>query len=1169
MNITPTPEQAQETVERLSHDLPNIDRKYVTDLVVQFGLYGGARILGFNVEHYDNLSMAGRLAIENLRHTSPKTLLEYAEVMRERLNKPTYNFIIQNHVALQKALDDNNHYDFDNDWFSANTFITTYSAAPSYGASPVETPQYIWMRVAVQEHHDSENAVDTVIQRYEDMARGMYTPASPTIFNAGMNNHQMSSCFLLTIGDDMEQILKHGIYRGGMISKASGGLGFDVSRVRHSEIGNRGVSHGIVPMLQLYNYMVRYVDQCFTPETTVYTRTGPKAISEITPGDLCVTIDGSHDTVDYVMPHEFDGEVIDIEVTNAFKPVSVTQVHPMFAIRAENDSDLTRENADWIPAGRLQVGDFIALSIPTYENDLKEYDSDDLMFYGLMISNGSIDRACKCSIIVSGNPVVKFVHDYLALRCIKYKTKTLDCGAEYVTWSGTNNFRFTRNMLCDHTGNSIIHSNFLHLPREKTVKLLQGLFYPFPSGYETTCIALAESVRYLLLRTNIEIIGSSTIDGKGDCYQFEISGDIRSLEGVEMPKEGIVWARVKNVSAPRPYKGIVYDLQMQEKHNYLTHIGLAHNGGFRRGAATVYLRPHHIDIEEFIELPRKVGDKNARAHDLNICIWYGWLFMERVRTDGLWTLFCPARTSHLNNLSGVAFTKAYIEAENDPTIAPHHKRVIRAQELYDKIVNVQKEAGMPYLMNGDAANLKSNHRHKGYIRSSNLCLEVIEYTDDETIAVCNLHSLSLRMYAKHHVNRSLPAEVSLREAVDFELLSRMSRRVIENLNKVIDHNWYPLDKHDEDGNVTKPKIINKSNKAQRPTGMGVSGFAEMLHILDLPFEDGLTKVLNKMVFACMYWNALAQSVQLSILDGPCAYHEGSPASEGKLQFDLWREEFAILGPNNARKYEDDDPLDPSVWGQLPFELVYNGVVIDTILPTWDDIKRCVMSYGLRNSLLIALMPTASTAQIRRNCETVEAHQNNMYSRKVLKASYPVLNRYLVGDLGELGAWNGSTVDYLRVKNGSIQGLGSYVENNPILFPNYTHDEDRMALIEKKYKTIWELPQRLFVDLDADRLRYICQSASHNVYMLNPEDTKIKARHLYAEMKGLKTIMYYLRQTGGETIKFTADPTTEKHIRGLTFDDPKTTNIKVVEKVDNEETTKAKFICTDTVCLSCS
>lgn len=801
----------RQLVAQLAAGLPNIDIDHVSKLTDEYGLYGAARVLGYDIKHYDNLRMAGRLAIQNLRETVALNLEDYARAVQERLNEPVFDFIMKNSVELQEVIEQNKHHDFsDNDWFSANTLIKLYMATLVFGGPTMENPQYMWMRIAVQFYH--KVSLKRVIVAYVEMSQGWYTPASPTIFNAGFKKPQMASCFLLTINDNLRSILKHGIYRGGMISKDNGGLGFDVSRVRHSEINKTGMSKGIVPMLQLYNDMVLYVDQ---------------------------------------------------------------------------------------------------------------------------------------------------------------------------------------------------------------------------------------------------------------------------------------------------------------------------GGSKRKGAATVFLRPHHFDVQDFINLSLKVGDKHSRAHDINTCIWTPWLFWKRIQAGQNWTLFCPAKTPQLNDVYGKEFEQLYEALENDPNFPSKYKKVVRAQDLYDSIISVQRNAGMPYLMNGDAANIKSNHRHRGYIRSSNLCLEVIEYTDDETISVCNLHSLSLRMFAKGRIILKLSGLAALRESVDFIQLSHIVHQVIDNLNKVIDHNWYPLDKV-ENGEI-KPKIINKSNKKDRPVGLGASGFAEMLHILDLPFEDPLVPLLNKMIFGCIYWNALARSVQLAIDDGAYETFPGSPTSEGKLQFDLWKEEFELLGPNPARKAEDDEPIEPEQWEQQVF-ILSNG---DTIQPTWDDLKRVVKKYGLRNSLLTALMPTASTAQIRRNCESIEAHQNNLYSRSVLNGSYPVLNRYLVEDLEEVKAWNNFTVDYIQAKNGSVRGLTNYIIAHLDNYPNLRADNvARLIHIEKKYKTMWEISQKYMMKLAADRGRYVDQSASMNLYLKDCTDIQLKAAHLYANMLGLKTIMYYLRQTGGETIKFTADPNFVKYIEGI-------------------------------------
>jgi ribonucleoside-diphosphate reductase alpha chain len=809
--------------------LNGVNLQQATSLVRAQGLYGAAKVLGYDVTHYDNFMLAGRLAIANLRLVAPPTYADYVTVMSSRLNSNAQTFMRNYLERIQDAIDCNLALDYDHDWFSANTIITMYSAYPRYDSPFAETPQYLWMRVAVQLY--SHKGIDEVLKCYQEIAEGWYTPASPTLFNCCMRNCQLSSCFLMTINDNMFSILNTH-FNMGIISKYCGGIGVDVSRLRShiSHIAGMGNAQGIVPIVRMVNDLLRYVNQT------------------------------------------------------------------------------------------------------------------------------------------------------------------------------------TR----------------------------------------------------------------------------------------------------------------------------------------RKGAGTIFLRPHHMEIFEFVSTVKKIGAAQERAHDINICLWTSNLFWKRIKNDEKWTLFCPAETPQLNDVYGAEFERLYIEAEHDKTIP--NKKVVRARELYQHILDVQREAGMPYLMNADACNLKSNQRHLGYIRSSNLCLEIVEYTDTNSIASCNLHSLSLRMFAKQ------PMTNKLTEAIDFAKLGKITTSAINNLNQLIDTTFYPLDNVDDgDGNMRAHTCnISRPNKKYRPVALGVSGFAEMLYVLDLPFEDRRVNLVNKAVFACIYWNALAASVNLAIHDGPYESFRDSPAAQGKLQFDLWAEEFQQLGPNSMRKEEDDLPLSPKEWGQKPYVLD-NGYSIE---PTWESLKAAIIKYGLRNSLLTAIMPTASTAQIRRNCENVEPHQTNMYSRQVLKATYPVLNRYMVEDLQELGLWTKSTLSYLQITGGSLKGFTEFVmQNNGKLTPEV---KSRLNFYEQKYRTVWEISQKKLLILMAERARYIDQSASLSAYFEDCTDEKLQAYHMAGYMLGLKTQMYYLRQTGGGNIKFTVDPEIMAKINaGKLLESD-----KVKDKVN-------KFQCTDEICTACT
>ena len=587
-------------------------------------------------------------------------------------------------------------------------------------------------------------------------------------------------------------------------------------------------------------------------------------------------------------------------------------------------------------------------------------------------------------------------------------------------------------------------------------------------------------------------------------------------------------------------------------HLYNSSTRAVNQNGKRKGASTLFCRPHHIDIYEFCEGALKTGDPYSRAHDVNYALWFPWLFWDRLEKDDKWTLFCPAETPKLNNTWGSEWIEQYIKYENDPNIP---KKVIKAKDLMSHIVNIQRKTGMPYILHGDAVNMKSNQKNLGYIRSSNLCLEICEYSSSDETPSCNLSSISLKSFVKCKYDMTN----SISKAYDFEKLGKISSQLVLNLNQVIEENKYFVE------------TIKKSNNKHRPIGIGVSGFADMLHKLGLPFQDlnddtkphPVTSELNKMVFACIYWNALASSVYIAVETGKYSTFDGSPLSKGKFQFDLWKDEYESLKSlgminDTIRIKEDDDEIEPKYWGQTSYKLS-NGYVIK---PTWVDLKIAIQKFGVRNSLLIALMPTATSAQPLRNSETVEAHQSNIYSRKVMKGAYPVVNRYLVKDLTKLGLWNNDIIALIQANNGSVSLLPNYVDFNYPGFEKWSELHD----ICNKYKTMWELSMKIFLKMAADRGRYVCQSQSTNIYLSDPSDEDLFAVHVYAQKLGLKTGMYYLREKAAiEPIKFSVDHSIMKFVDDtLKFSEENITKKETIPKL----TLKKKIVCNDEICISC-
>ncbi len=480
-------------------------------------------------------------------------------------------------------------------------------------------------------------------------------------------------------------------------------------------------------------------------------------------------------------------------------------------------------------------------------------------------------------------------------------------------------------------------------------------------------------------------------------------------------------------------------------------------GGKRKGAFAVYLEPWHADIRDFLDLKKNTGAEEMRARDLFYAMWIPDLFMERVEADAEWTLFCPNEAPGLHDAYGDDFKALYekYEAENKG------RKTVKAREVWFAILESQIETGTPYILYKDAANEKSNQKNLGTIRSSNLCTEILEYTSKDEVAVCNLASISLAMFVNEET-----------QTYDFDKLVEVTRVITRNLNKVIDINYYPVIE------------AENSNMRHRPIGIGVQGLADAFIKMRMPFDSEEAKQLNKDIFEAIYFGAVTESCALAKRDGAYQTYEGSPASKGQLQYDLW----------------NVTPSDRFDWAALKEEMA---------------------EHGLRNSLLLAPMPTASTSQILGNNECFEPYTSNIYTRRTLSGEYIIVNKHLLQDLIKLDMWNDEVKEAMMASNGSIQ-----------------HIEGIPQEIKDLYKTVWEISQKVIIDMAADRGAYICQSQSLNLFVQDANFGKLSSMHFYGWKKGLKTGMYYLRSKAAvDPIKFTLS---SKHQQ------------KFVEKAGNEQ-----------------
>jgi ribonucleoside-diphosphate reductase alpha subunit len=467
--------------------------------------------------------------------------------------------------------------------------------------------------------------------------------------------------------------------------------------------------------------------------------------------------------------------------------------------------------------------------------------------------------------------------------------------------------------------------------------------------------------------------------------------------------------------------------------------------GRRKGSIAVYLEPWHADIMDFLELRLNQGDEEARCRDLFSALWIPDLFMKRVESGGNWSLFCPDKAPGLSDCYGEEFEALYTKYEEEGRA----NTTVPAADVWKAILKSQTETGTPYMLYKDACNSKSNQKNLGVIKSSNLCTEILEYTDKDETSVCNLASIALPKY----VNKET-------KSFDYEKLHEATKIVTKNLNRVIDRNFYPVE------------TARRSNMKHRPIGLGVQGLADVFILCGLPFDCEESRLMNAHIFETMYHAALEASSELAEVEGSYESFEGSPASQGILQPDMWE-------------------------GDTKFSDRYD----------WGGMRERVKTKGLRNSLLMAPMPTASTAQILGNNECFEPYTTNIYLRRTLAGEFVVVNKHLVDDLKKVGLWSKEMKDLMVKAGGSIQNIVDIPDD-----------------IKKLYKTVWEISQKCIIDMAADRGRFIDQSQSMNLFMESPTMSKLSSMHMYAWKAGLKTGMYYLRSKAkARPIQFSLEP----------------------------------------------
>ena len=973
-----------------------------------------------------------------------------------------------------------------------------------------ELPQLFFMRVSMGLAVQEDNREARAIEFYNLLSSFDYMASTPTLFNAGTLRPQLSSCYLTTVPDDL-----YGIYGAiqdnAMLSKWAGGLGNDWTPVRAlgSYIkGTNGKSQGVVPFLKVANDTAVAVNQCFAPDTKLFTAHGLKAIKDINVGDLVLGKSGTYRQVIDHMAYEQHDAMVQVDIKHSLLPVRVTAGHPLLAITGVPNEQANQRTlqwlekgkvkADWVDAAQLKAGDYVAQVVPQEIIPVAGLTEADAYLYGVLLGDGHLNQDGH-EWGVSGNPQqdrhLDVVRSYLSERGIHFwETARGDTYAQ-IRWAtgagavrcgtsgrfveaGAPTLPFSRDDLYTADGAKHIAPRLAHLPKEHTLALLQGLIDTdggISRGTEiyftTTSDHLAEGVRYQMLRLGVPVAGQYrerqqnhtgtrsdgsqiVFDGVTKAYDLRIPAVAELAERVGCKAitkknwiewNGKVFSRVKSVQ-PITSTPFVYDLKVEGDVSYMTTAGLAHNGGKRKGAVCAYLETWHLDIEEFIELRKNTGDDRRRTHDMNTANWVPDLFMQRVIEDGDWTLFSPANTPDLHDLTGKAFAQRYSEYEQMCLSGemPLFKK-IKAQDLWRKMLSMLFETGHPWITFKDVCNLRSPQQHVGVVHSSNLCTEITLNTNKDEIAVCNLGSINL----VRHINDG---------ALDTAKLERTVKTAVRMLDNVIDINYYAV-----------PQAKN-SNLKHRPVGMGIMGFQDALYELGLAYgSDAAVQFADTSMEVISYY-AIHTSSELAVERGAYSTFKGSLWDQGILPLDS----LNLVGESRPAKMFEVD----------------RSSTLD-----WDSLRAKVQHDGMRNSNVMAIAPTATISNICGVAQSIEPTFQNLYVKSNLSGEFTVINPHLVRALKERGLWDVVMVNDLKHYEGSVQKIARIPDD-----------------IKAIYATAFEVEPRWLVDAASRRQKWIDQAQSLNLYIAGANGKKLDITYKMAWLRGLKTT-YYLRALG--------------------------------------------------------
>lgn len=1063
------------------------------------------------INNMDYLELASRIYCSNVHKNTPPNLEKVLNLAQANINivtgKPNpllndeyYNFAMEHIDKIERKIDYTRDYKF--------TFIAWKTLEKSYlikvgGVSGkiIERPQHLFMRIALSIHAPNketgkEGDIEKAFETYDRLSNFDIIHATPTLFNAGLKTQQCSSCFLMHIGDDLKEIFT-GFSDAAMISKFAGGLGISLQmRGRNSYIaGTNGRSQGVLPVLKILNEIAKFVDQCVPGNTLVYTNNGPIAIENLHIGDTVLTDEGNFKRVKAVKKDFLTKDLFGLKLDNLADTFWATAEHPVAIVSQYDMVKLLTSgeiHAQFLEIEKINKGDFVLYRIPELVKDVPELSADLCLYYGLIagceqivknderIQVGCKDQnvAKKLSQLLSQFGVQSKILDCIICNSDSYEEKTCkNCDDSLSTKDRVIYLQYNHISLLPHDADAQhIPNNLLHLPVTKLSEFLGGFLSNSAEEIRTNVYRISAVDRLgVEFRAKLQYIAMRL------GLSFKKGNEISLNEEDNFVYGNFIFAQVMEMFHKPQVKDWFYDLYVDENPNYTTFQGGAlHNGGgLRKASIAVFMSPEHIDIEQFLEIRLNSGNEDLRARDIFPGLMVPNLFIKRVEEDAIWSLFDPSTVPDLWETFGAEYERIYRAAEKEGKFV----KQVPARLIWKKILHSLAETGLPYVMMKDNINTKNMQGNLPIIKGSNLCCEIVEHHDKDSIAVCTLGSVCLT----NHVTED--------NKVDYAKIRQSVSMLVENLNNIIDLNKYPLEK------------AKKNSHQHRPIGIGVTGLSDLFQQIGVCWESKEAKLINRCIFEHMYYAAVSCSANLAKECGKTYdSYEGSPISKGILNFDLWDTKPITADDDTVSEYFE--PLD------------------------WDILRRMVKKNGVRNSLLIALMPTVSTSAILSASESFEPLLSNLFVRKLSSGEFIIQNKYLYKKLKELELWTPELVNQLLISKGSVQNIDAIPDD-----------------IKQLFKTVWEIPQKCLMELSADRAPFVDQTQSFNVYLRNPTISKLSSLYSYAAKLGLKTASYYTRSdVEFDAIKFGIAPEErEKH-----------------EKKKKEQLT----ICDGDVCLSC-